>query len=172
MDEAFKTAVAVLGLQNENEVFLVTRKNIFCNKHIRYGEWGRDQQIRIFNRNKVKWNNACVHEELLFSDKVKITKIKGSILHYTISSLEAYVNKTARYAKLSAQKYHLQQKKASNFKIIFSPVFNFIQHYFIQLGFLDGWEGYCIAKTNAWYTFLKYAHLKNLNKTINNSLKQ
>jgi len=34
----------------------------------------------------------------------------------------------------------------------------------LKLGFLDGHAGYICARMTAYYTFLKYARLKELNK--------
>jgi hypothetical protein len=78
--------------------------------------------------------------------------------------MDEYISKTVAYARLNATKYHTQGKQASFFKLRLAPGFTFFQHYILGLGFLDGWEGYLIAKTTAWYTFLKYSFLKEMNK--------
>ncbi|MBK7884964.1 MAG: glycosyltransferase family 2 protein [Chitinophagaceae bacterium] len=167
INEALKAAIIHLPLNNSNEIYSLKRKNVFCGKIIRFGNWGSDQQIRIFNRKAAKWDDAYVHESLTFFEPVKKLKLPGSLIHYTVHSLEEYIGKTINYAKLNAKKYHLQKKKANYFKLIFSPAFTFFVHYILRLGFLDGWEGYFIAKTNAWYTFLKYMYLRDLNKNNN-----
>ena len=46
--------------------------------------------------------------------------------------------------------------------MIVSPVFSFIQHYFFQLGFLDGADGLHICRITAKATRLKYQTLKDL----------
>ena len=46
--------------------------------------------------------------------------------------------------------------------MIVSPVFSFIQHYFFQLGFLDGLDGLHICRITAKATKLKYQTLKEL----------
>ena len=43
-----------------------------------------------------------------------------------------------------------------------SPAFTFSKHYFFEMGFLDGWEGFVSARMTAFYTFLKYARLREL----------
>jgi glycosyltransferase involved in cell wall biosynthesis len=153
-----------LKLADDNEVFDIRFKNFFCNKWIRFGEWGFDRHIRLFNRKKVKWNNAAVHENLVFPDGIRVTKLKGNILHYTVQNRKEYDAKTNYYARMNAKKYVESGKKTSFFKQYFSPVFAFIQHYIFRLGFLDGKEGFIIAKTTARYTFLKYRYLKEMNK--------
>lgn len=151
-----------LELTNDEEVFDIRFKNFFCNKWIRFGEWGFDRHIRLFNRKKVHWNNVAVHENLVFPAGVKITKLKGNILHYTVQNHREYDEKTDHYAQMNAKKYVEAGKKSDFFKQYFSPVFAFMQHYIFRLGFLDGKEGFIIAKTTARYTFLKYRYLKEM----------
>jgi hypothetical protein len=66
------------------------------------------------------------------------------------------------YALLNAEKYFEQGKRATWIKRRLSPTISFILHYFIQLGFLDGWEGFIAARMTSFYTFLKYARLQEL----------
>jgi glycosyltransferase involved in cell wall biosynthesis len=168
IDAELQQSLLQLALTNSNEVFNIRFKNFFCNKWIRFGEWGFDWHIRLFNRKKVQWNNVAVHENLVFPDGVIVTKIKGNILHYTVQNLAEYDAKTDYYARMNANKYVAAGKKANIFKQYFSPLFAFIQHYIFRLGFLDGKAGFIIAKTTARYTFLKYHYLKEMN-TNNNS---
>jgi glycosyltransferase involved in cell wall biosynthesis len=131
---------------------------------IRYGEWGGDNHIRMYNRQQVKWNEDAVHEGLIFPENVAVQQLKGYIHHHTSKNLEDFASKTVRYAMLNAEKYHRQGKKAGWLKCRIAPGFSFFINYLIKLGFLDGEAGYTVAKMNAWYTWLKYARLRELNK--------
>lgn len=164
IDEALRQSLSQLRLTHDEEVFDIRFKNFFCNKWIRFGEWGFDRHIRLFNRKKVQWNNAAVHENLVFPEGVVVKKLSGHILHYTVQNRQEYDAKTDHYARMNAAKYAAAGKKASFFKSYFSPVFVFLQHYVFRLGFLDGKEGFLIAKTTARYTFLKYKYLNEMNK--------
>ncbi|MEI7736994.1 MAG: hypothetical protein WCI49_16105, partial [Ferruginibacter sp.] len=163
-DDTLKAAIATLDLQNENAVYQFKFKNFFCNKWIRFGEWSGDKHIRLFNRKAVRWNTAAVHEGLTLQNSNTVITLPGNVLHYTTQHIDEYISKTIAYAKLNAAKYQLQGKQAGFFKLRIAPGLTFFQHYILRLGFLDGWEGYLIAKTTAWYTFLKYSYLKELNR--------
>jgi glycosyltransferase involved in cell wall biosynthesis len=166
IDTELKTAIQNLEFADENTVYNFKFKNFFCNKWIRFGEWAGDKHVRLFNRNKIKWNSAAVHEGLTLTTGTKIIMLPGNILHYTVQNINEYISKTVMYAKLNATKYHLQGRQSNFFKLRMAPGLTFFQHYILRLGFLDGWEGYLIAKTTAWYTFLKYSFLKEMNKKI------
>ena len=146
----------------DNIAYIFKYKNFFCRKWIRYGVWGKDKHVRLFNKQNVRWDTAAVHESLIFPAGTKFLHLKGNILHYTVNSIDTYSNKTVIYARANAKKYFLLGKKSGFAKRYLSPPFNFIKHYYFRLGFLDGWEGYLICKTYAWYTFMKYVYLKEL----------
>ncbi len=91
-----------------------------------------------------------------------VKNLPGYILHHTMKDTIEYSNKMVKYALLNADKYFAQGKKSSWFKRYINPQFSFARHYIFQLGFLDGWEGLLSARMTAFYTFLKYARLKEL----------
>lgn len=167
IDENLKQELLLLPLQNEQEVFEMRFKNFFTGQWIRHGEWGNDRHIRLFNRKSIQWNNAAVHENLTSSGTTKRTLLKGHILHYTAHSVAKYEEKTIAYAQLNARKYFEQGKRPNLLKEYFSPLFSFVQNYFIRLGFLDGSAGFIIARNTARYTWLKYKYLRQLYKTDN-----
>ena len=164
IDEELRQALQNLQLNNENFVFEIEFKNFFGNKQLKYGEWGSDKHIRLFNRRRVNWNEASVHEQLILDADTKILPLKGFILHQTVKDISEYTRKMTQYALLNASKYHQQGKRSSWVKLNLGPFFAFVKYYFFQLGFLDGWEGFVCARMTAFYTFLKYARLRELNR--------
>ena len=164
VDTALKENLRQLDLADELKVYQLKFKNFLGNKWLRFGEWGNDRHIRLFNRNKVKWNDAEVHESLLLPGQVKIISVPGYVLHRTAVNINEYEIKTRIYASLNAEKYFKQGKRSGELKMFFSAVFSFIKNYFFRLGFLDGVTGYHCARINAEYTFLKYKRLKELSQ--------
>jgi hypothetical protein len=49
-------------------------------------------------------------------------------------------------------------------KIIFSPLWAFINGYFLRLGFMEGYNGFIIAVHTAQQSFLKYQKLRQLQR--------
>lgn len=164
IDDELKNSLLHLDLKNDTEVFEIKFKNFLGEKYLRFGEWGGDKHIRLFNRRKVNWNEAIVHEGLIFPPDIKIKKIKGFVLHYTAKNNEEFADKMRRYGMLNAEKYAKEGKRSSWFKVYLSPAFSFLKYYFFKLGFLDGEAGFVCAKMTSYYTFIKYARLLELNK--------
>jgi glycosyltransferase involved in cell wall biosynthesis len=162
VDEELKRSLQELQPDDKRTVYEIHFKNFLGNKQLKYGEWGNDRHVRLFNRNVIQWDDAPVHEQLIMPGEIVVKKLKGYILHQTMKDIEDYKAKTIRYAMLSAEKYFRQGKKASWFKLHIVPGFTFFNYYILKLGFLDGNAGYICAKMTAWYTFLKYSGLKEL----------
>lgn len=138
---------------------------------IKHGAWStqRKRFLRLYNRKHTSWNLNKVHENIIIKENSRIVPLSGKILHYTAETYKQFLVKNRKYAQLSAIKYHEQGKKSSEFKKRVSPLYRFFWEYFIQRGFLDGYNGYLIARGNAFYTFYKYDYLKKLNKTAKNN---
>jgi glycosyltransferase involved in cell wall biosynthesis len=162
IDEELRQSLGALELPDEHTVIDISFRNFLGNRELKYGEWGGDHHIRLFNRKQVTWDEAPVHESLRFPAAVVTKKIKGHIIHKTMKDIDDYGRKMHHYAMLNAEKYYRQGKKASWFSIHLSPGFTFINYYILKAGFLDGHAGYVCAKMTAHYTFLKYARLREL----------
>ena len=162
IDGELKRSLLALKLTGENDVYEIRFKNFLGNKWLKYGEWGGDKHIRLFNRKKTQWNDASVHEELLATPGRSIKKLNGFILHQTVKDINDYAAKMVRYAMLNAEKYKRQGKRSSFFKIRMAPGLSFVHYFILKLGFLDGYAGYVCARMTAYYTFLKYTRLKEL----------
>lgn len=166
IDEEMKNSLLNLSLNNPETVYELKFKNFMGNRWLRFGEWGDDKHIRLFNRNRVRWNDAAVHESLIIPTTFSVITLRGYVLHKTATGIQEYEIKMRKYAALNAEEYFRQGKKAGWGKMIFSFIFSFIKNYFFKLGFFDGNAGFACARINALYTFLKYKKLREL---INNS---
>jgi glycosyltransferase involved in cell wall biosynthesis len=134
----------------------------FCfGEKIKYGGWSF-YKIRLFLNGAGKCTNNQVHETFLTSKK--IGTIKSIINHYTYTNLEEYFSKFNFYTSKMAVQYRDAGKNKTVISTYFSSLFHFLKMYVLKLGFLDGYEGYLLAKISAMYTFIKYAKLRELQK--------
>jgi glycosyltransferase involved in cell wall biosynthesis len=140
------------------------RESYFLGKKIRFGNFGADKVYRIYNKSNVSWNLAEVHETLV-GNNINKELIKGHLEHYTIRSLEENENKIINYANLNAQKYFAKRKRSTIIKRYLSPLFAFVQPYFLRFGFLDGRAGFLVSYSNAKCTWLKYQYLYKMYKS-------
>jgi len=83
--------------------------------------------------------------------------LNGNLLHYTCASLPEHRRTLDRYTTLAAQEIVARKKSASLGHLIVDPPWTFFRTWILQRGFLDGHQGFTIARMAALYTFLKYA---------------
>jgi glycosyltransferase involved in cell wall biosynthesis len=149
---------------NDQTIHQVLWKNFFDDQWIRYSDWGNSWKNRLFNRHTVNWDDAIAHEDLVSDKPIQYQRLPGYLEHYSFKDTREYATKMVHSAMITAQKYHTNGKKVSLLKLIFTPVFSFLKTYIIKRGFLDGYKGWLIAVTTAYYSFIKYARLYELNK--------
>ena len=159
-DQELVEALHGLKFNNPNEVFDIRFRSYFGKKLIRYGNWGNDHHLRLFNRALVKWSETEVHETLVLPPNAEVIKIGGYLHHHSVTDIDDFSTKAIHYARLSAAKYYKAGKKATFLKLHFSATFGFVRNYIVRLGFLDGAEGLAIARVIYKNTRLKYRYLK------------
>lgn len=165
MDDVLVEQLKNLVLTDTAVVYNIPFRVFLGESLIRYGEWANEAHIRLYNRHHTGWNVAQVHETLQMPAGTKVVTLKkGYIHHYTSKNIQDFAVKTVNYAMLNAMKYHREGKKAGWIKCRLAAPFSFINNYLFRLGFLDGEVGFTIARMNAWYTWLKYTRLRELNK--------
>jgi hypothetical protein len=84
------------------------------------------------------------------------------MLHHTFNSIEAYRKRNEEVSTVIAQSLYEAGVKRTGLKIIFCPLWAFVNGYILRLGFLEGYAGFVIALLTAQQSFLKYQKLRQL----------
>ena len=153
----------IIEIINSNTIysgFWIKRVNYFMGKKVRFSGWQGDKVIRLFKRDECKYEDKCVHEEIISSGKIGL--LKNKLIHNTFVSKEVYLKKLDRYAKWQANDYNKKVKTITFFHTIIKPIFRFIKHYILQLGFLDGYVGFIISIYQAKAVAMRYHYIKKL----------
>lgn len=141
-----------IDLTDKEKVFIIKRDNYFLDKEIKHSGWGKDLLTRVYNKSFHQFNDNIVHEFIeLKEETIKIT-LSSSFKHNAVQDVNQFLKKIMSYSDLGAK----DQKTCSFFTVILKSTFAFFKTYILQLGFLDGWRGYIIAKSDANGRFYKY----------------
>ncbi len=158
-DEALseELAAAILRVKQESlkGCYSLDRLNYYYGKFLKHGLEYPDRKPRLFNRTTARWNTSPVHEELDGASHPVL--LNGYLHHYTYHSVTGHLEKTDRYSTLAAKGYLDRGKKPAGLKLVFSPLFTFINAYILRAGFLDGKHGLVVACMRSFGAFLKYA---------------
>lgn len=144
-------------------IYTVKRRNYFDNYFLNASGWGNDWVKRIFNRKETQYNNKDVHESVN-KGNCKIIKIKkGCIYHFPYENMSELIDKMQVYSYAYA-KQNYKKKQVSLMTIPFRSLLMFLKYYFLQRGFLNGYEGFVISSYNAIGVFVKYMKLYELSQ--------
>jgi hypothetical protein len=90
--------------------------------------------------------------------------LKHKLLHYSFETYEEYKGKMTQYAELRAKELFVKKLKPTLYHYYIKPLYRFINHFFIRLGFLDGKKGFIVSYLGAYYVYKRYIELEKLYK--------
>ncbi|HET7898879.1 MAG TPA: glycosyltransferase family 2 protein, partial [Flavisolibacter sp.] len=70
LDATAQKAIQQLALTDEKICYRFRYRNFLGNNVLKWGEFGFDSHIRLFNRQQVQWNDSPVHEKLVQANGV------------------------------------------------------------------------------------------------------
>jgi len=143
--------------------FTVNRLSRFSGKWIRHCGWYPDRKLRLFRRSKGRWTGEELHEKVRLDGQVMV--LDADLLHYTYENLFENIGKIQSYSTIFARAQHERGRRASLWDLLTRPPAKFLKSYLLRRGFLDGRHGLILSLTAAFYVFLKYAKLWELQKT-------
>jgi glycosyltransferase involved in cell wall biosynthesis len=149
---------------DDNTVYKLNFKAFYKDIQVKYCGWNNQKIKRLYNKNKTKYNNNDVHEDII-TEGFNIENLGGNVEHYSYHTLEQFVNKANHYSTLFA-KNNVGKKSSSPLKAFLNATFSFIKTYIFKRGFLDGYVGLVISVSHAMTNFFKYIKLYELNKEL------
>ncbi len=141
----------------EESGFWIYRINFFQGKRVRFSGWQSDKVIRLIRRDKCRYDNKHVHEEIIAEGPVGY--LKNKLMHNTYQSLDAYISKLNHYADLQVLDIEDKVGSINVFHLVVKPFFRLLHHYILRGGFLDGITGLTISVLYAYAVRLRYLKL-------------
>ena len=132
-----------------------SRLSFYCGRWIRHGDWYPDRTIRLWQRDKAKVGGIEPHATMLVEGKAG--RLRGDLLHYTSETIHHQISKIGPYQKEQVERWVAQGRRVGFFGLVIRPWWRFMRAYFFRLGFLDGWQGFYIAKMSAFSTLTRQA---------------
>lgn len=134
--------------------YKIPRVNYIFGRSIHHTNWSpaSDTHVWLFDKTKSYWTSQ-VHEDVITSGKV--SRLFHPKIHSNYQTVEQFLSKLNHYTSLEAQsdKFSWTAFIVRPFwaRIILQPMWKFVRHYFLYLGFLDGWHGLYLSYLMAIY---------------------
>ncbi len=141
--------------QNAACGYAINRQSYFLGHPMRYGGWSPDWIVRLFRRERARFDGALVHESIQVDGRVE--RLNGTLLHYSYPTMDDVLRKQMTYALLGASK---KASSGASYGLLAAAVASlvvFVRVLIFKAGFLDGRFGWLAAFARAQETFWKYA---------------
>ncbi|MCS6885240.1 MAG: glycosyltransferase family 2 protein [Acidobacteriota bacterium] len=135
--------------------YYISRLNYYLGRPVKHSGWSPDYQLRLFRKQKGRWQGDYIHESVKVNGQTAYLKAK--LEHYSIESLSAHHLRLDRYTDLAAEELFRSGKSITSLDLLLRPTLTFFRNYFLKFGFLDGTAGIIICTFSAYYVFLKLA---------------
>ncbi|MBU2541409.1 MAG: glycosyltransferase family 2 protein [Candidatus Omnitrophica bacterium] len=140
--------------------FTIPRKN-FIGKHwIKSSGWYPSPQLKLFRKDKFKYEEAAVHPKAFMSDPCG--HLKSDIIHYSYKNIEDFINKLNKQTTLEAQKWYNQAKPMRLGHFLWRSFDRFMRSFFGKKGFKGGFWGFVVAFCAGLYQFLSYLKYREI----------
>jgi len=136
------------------------RKNFFHDRWIRHCGWWPDRVVRLVNRRLGRFNDQLVHERWISDGSVK--QLDWAIEHRSFRCYSDLILKMETYSTLAAQDMLKKGRRSQWWSPLSHGLWMFVRTYVLELGIIEGFDGFMISVLNAGGSFLKYAKLREM----------
>lgn len=183
LTEACRREIAAKVNANGVNGYFIARENIVLGRRLRHAWWYPDYQMRVFRRERARYEDRLVHEHVVISGQTDV--LSEPLIHENLKGINAWMLRHMRYAQLEAEEIRkawqdvepdtikprffgsrAERRRALKtrvwYRLPFRPAIRFGWMYFVKRGFLDGRPGLAYCQLVAAYEALIDANLLEL----------
>ena len=145
-------------------------------EHAGYQLWRREWQfwrwqsrrsrlnhyVRLFDRQRARMSGHEVHEEVQVDGSMGVLDVV--IDHHGEPDITGRVAKANRYSSLQLTDLARREVRWLRLRMVAYPTVAFLRYYVLRGHWRSGWAGFIAARIHAFYAFLKYAKLYELQR--------
>jgi glycosyltransferase involved in cell wall biosynthesis len=161
--ELAKELRALLGASPACAAYRMPRVAWHLGRWIRRTDWYPDRQLRLYDRRAARWTGQYVHEGL--SVDGRIGDLAHELQHYPFRDVADHLDVINKYTTYAARQLHESGRRTGLAGLAVRPPLAFLRNYVAKGGMLEGGPGLVISAMNAYYVFLKFAKLWELQST-------
>ena len=151
---------ALLESDPPHPAYRVPRVTWHLGRWVRSTDWYPDFQLRLYDRRSAEFAGRYVHESV--TARGSVGQLKGELQHFAYRDISDHLETIDRYTTYAARQMHEDGRRAGLAQLAGHPPLAFLRNYVARGGFRDGTPGLIISALNAYYVFLKFAKLWEL----------
>ncbi len=126
------------------------------------GEWYPDWQLRVFRRSRGRWGGLDPHDRVELDGPVE--RLAGRLLHWNYRNLSDHIQTMDRFSARMARSLADSGVEFRLRDLLLRPLARFLKGYLLRQGFRRGIPGLVVSLAGAYYVFMKYAKLWELER--------
>jgi glycosyltransferase involved in cell wall biosynthesis len=126
------------------------------------GEWYPDPQLRVFRRSLGRWVGLDPHDRVELRGPAR--SLPGQLFHWNYRDLSDHIQTIDRFSAHLAREMRARGDRFRLRDLIFRPLGRFLKGYVLRQGFRRGIPGFMVSVSTAYYVFMKYAKLWELER--------
>jgi glycosyltransferase involved in cell wall biosynthesis len=142
--------------------YRLPRVSWYLDRWIRTTDWYPDLQLRLYDRRRGRWKPRRVHESVQLTGSVG--RLTHPLEHRPYADVAAHLDTMNRYTTLAARELFEEGRRSGLGPLLTLPAAAFVRNYVLRRGFLQGSTGFVISSLNAYYVFLKFVKLWELQR--------
>lgn len=142
----------------------IPRRNYIGDYWVRYGGWYPSAQMKLFRKDKFKWEEVEVHPRAFLDGVAGF--LKNDIIHYSYRDFSDFLNKLNKQTSWEAKKWVDDKRPISLGKAVWRAIDRFRRTYYSKNGKKDGFIGFMVAFFAALYQIVSYAKYWELKKSV------
>ncbi len=164
LDESLRAAIpaAIAAAPESVAGFELDRITWFLGVWHDRGEWYPDWQLRVFRRSRGRWEGWDPHDRVRVDGEVR--RLRGRLEHRNYRDLSDHVQTIDRFSTRLARAMHDDGVRFRLRDLVLRPPGRFLKGYLLRQGFRRGLPGFLVSASTAYYVFVKYAKLWELER--------
>ena len=143
--------------------FVLDRMTHFLGVWHDKGEWYPDKQLRVFRRSRGRWTGRDPHDRVKLDGPAR--DLPGHLLHWNYRDLADHIQQIDRFSRIQAQAMYDEGVRFRLIDLLARPLYRFVKGYALRRGFRKGVAGFLVSISTAYYVFMKYAKLWELERS-------
>ncbi len=152
--------------QPAHAAFQMRRMNWHLGRWMTGTDWYPDYQVRLYDRRAAEWSGHLVHEGLAVRGTTG--RLSADLEHYAYRDIADHLETINRYTTLAARQMYEAGRRASVWQLLLHGPLAFLRNYVLKGGWRLGTAGIIVSGMNAYYVFLKFAKLWQLQTPLGN----
>jgi glycosyltransferase involved in cell wall biosynthesis len=155
---AVQAAIARAG--PEESGFVLDRVTWFLGVWHDAGEWYPDPQLRVFRRARGHWTGRDPHDRVALEGRAR--PLQGPLFHWNYADLADHIRTIDNFSRRQAEGMLEEGLRFRLRDLLVRPAFRFVKGFFLRGGYRKGLPGFLVSVSTAYYVFMKYAKLWEL----------